>query len=280
MKTIETFIEGKKEDINECEDGYVFTDDYVVVIDGATAKTDKKYDGVSSGKYMKDLVKEKVKEMDQGLGKEEFIRELESKVREHYKLKGWLESIKNTVSDRPTATLAIYSHSKKEVWLCGDALALTTNGEEYDVFTNEKKIDKVTSEARKLINESVIYQGNTRESLQEKDIGREYIKPMLSKQQIFQNNKDFDSDLNYAVLDGFECDLNKVKTIKIKDNVKEVILASDGYVTLLPTLEETELRLKEDIEEDPLCLGILLSTKGLEKGNKSFDDRTYVRIGI
>ena len=58
----------------------------------------------------------------------------------------------------------------------------------------------------------------------------------------------------------------------------EIILASDGYPYLENTLEASESKLKYILENDPLCYTLYKSTKGIQKGNVSFDDRSYVRF--
>ena len=57
-------------------------------------------------------------------------------------------------------------------------------------------------------------------------------------------------------------------------------MASDGYPVLKETLEETEEALKIVLETDPLCFRQYKSAKGLQKGNNSFDDRTYIKFEL
>ena len=40
------------------------------------------------------------------------------------------------------------------------------------------------------------------------------------------------------------------------------------------------LELERIIKNDPLCIDIYKATKGVMKGYKSFDDRTFVRIDL
>ena len=60
----------------------------------------------------------------------------------------------------------------------------------------------------------------------------------------------------------------------------QVVLASDGYPVLKDTLAESEKSLDELLQKDPQCLWENRGTKGLVKGNQSFDDRTYVRFAV
>lgn len=59
-----------------------------------------------------------------------------------------------------------------------------------------------------------------------------------------------------------------------------VVLASDGYPTLLPTLRESEEALAKHLATDPQNITDFVATKGLVEGNASFDDRAYVSLNI
>lgn len=55
-------------------------------------------------------------------------------------------------------------------------------------------------------------------------------------------------------------------------------MASDGYPFLKPTLAESEEALAHLLAYDPQCTHEFIATKGIVVGNKSFDDRTYIRF--
>ena len=59
---------------------------------------------------------------------------------------------------------------------------------------------------------------------------------------------------------------------------QEIVLASDGYPFLKPTLANSEAALAHLIATDPQCVRYFIATKGLVSGNRSFDDRTYIRF--
>lgn len=60
---------------------------------------------------------------------------------------------------------------------------------------------------------------------------------------------------------------------KIPENTKRIILATDGYPLLKPSLEESEEHLANLLKRDPLLFREFKPTKGLIKGHASFDDR-------
>lgn len=82
---------------------------------------------------------------------------------------------------------------------------------------------------------------------------------------------------NYAVVDGFPVFMQGVIVIPVHS---EVILASDGYPFLRPTLAECEATLSQQLRDDPQNIQTFLATKGMKEGNGSFDDRAFIRFTV
>lgn len=282
MEIVEKYILGKDKDTSLCEDGITVTEDYVVVVDGATSKTGRLYKGKKSGRYLRDIILDGVKTLQGGLSLGDFIRQLEDYIVKQYKEDGVYDLVSKKEGERPSASIGVYSKIRKQVWLLGDVhtLFLYKDGKVKGYVESNKKIDEVMSEARSLFNQIEVAKGYKEEDLAVQDLGREYIRYLLENQQIFQNNLDFESEYNYTVLDGFKSDLTQIEVIDVFEDEGEIILATDGYNTLAPTLKETELILKEDLQRDPNCMYELRGTKGMNKENLSHDDRAYIRIKI
>jgi glycerophosphoryl diester phosphodiesterase len=88
-----------------------------------------------------------------------------------------------------------------------------------------------------------------------------------------------ENEFSYYVIDGFPCQApNRLSVMPIDQKQGEIVLASDGYPRLFPTLAETEACLAGVLKEDPLCYKLYRTTKGRYGDNLSFDDRTYVRF--
>ena len=58
----------------------------------------------------------------------------------------------------------------------------------------------------------------------------------------------------------------------------EIVLASDGYPRLFPTLAESEQWLDDQRRRDPLNIGDFQATKAFHPDFNSFDDRSYIRF--
>ena len=62
-------------------------------------------------------------------------------------------------------------------------------------------------------------------------------------------------NVTYAVIDGFPIPQQLVPVITLDFQPWEIVLASDGYPFLAPTLVETEALLEEQRKNDPLNIG-------------------------
>ena len=137
----------------------------------------------------------------------------------------------------------------------------------------ETNIDKETF-ARKLHqfnpeltdNDINLFIGKIRVMLSNEDLGREFYEKILT-------NK------TYTVIDGTPIYMNGIKTIDVS-HAREIVLATDGYPFLKPTLAESEAALRELLRQDPMLVTLYQATKGFMQGNCSFDDRAYLRVKI
>lgn len=100
---------------------------------------------------------------------------------------------------------------------------------------------------------------------------RRTIEPQLIKAMLEGQNR------QYAVIDGTPIYMPGTRIITAAHSV---VLASDGYPTLLPTLHESEEALAKHLATDPQNITDFVATKGLVEGNLSFDDRAYVSLNI
>ena len=81
-----------------------------------------------------------------------------------------------------------------------------------------------------------------------------------------------------SVQDTVSCSDSASASDTIPSSSSEIVLASDGYPFLKPTLAASEAALAEQIANDPQNIHSFIATKGIVEGNKSFDDRTYIRF--
>lgn len=288
MKIIESSIIGKKSS-EACEDGMVVTDDFIAVIDGSTSKTPKHLNpDMKNGRYAMMLISEYIREeLKADASVDDFCQGVTAYIyNKVYEKLGVEERLKERPEERLTASAILYSRTRNEVWMVGDCQAiidgkLYENGKPYEEKIARKRVE-------------LIEQGLSPAE------ARKQIEPLLIKAMLSGQNQ------TYTVIDGFPVYREGVKVVSVSDSSSvqdsvpasdsvpcsdsvsasgtipssssEIVLASDGYPFLEPTLAASEAALAEQIANDPQNIHSFIATKGIVEGNKSFDDRTYIRF--
>lgn len=288
MKIIESSIKGKKSP-EACEDGMVVTDDFIAVIDGSTSKTPKHLNpDMKNGRYAMMLISEYIREeLKADASVDEFCQGVTAYIyNKVYEKLGVEERLKEHPEERLTASAILYSRTRNEVWMVGDCQAiidgkLYENGKPYEEKIARKRVE-------------LIEQGLSPAE------ARKQIEPLLIEAMLSGQNQ------TYTVIDGFPIYREGVKVVSVSDSSSvqdsvpasdsvpcsdsvsasdtipssssEIVLASDGYPFLEPTLAASEAALAEQIANDPQNIHSFIATKGIVEGNKSFDDRTYIRF--
>ena len=266
MKKIESFLLGKNKNQDLCEDGIYEGERIIAVIDGATSKGNNLIDGKSSGCFAKDALIGCLRQNELDLSKMPAPLLYET-LNDH--LRACTDEDTLQLEDYPRACMAVYNEERHELSAYGDCQFIL-NGQRYGF---EKKIDRLNSEYRALVLELELSDGKSIDELMQNDTGREGIRDTLKRQMIFENK---DSEYAYPVLNGYSFNKDMVFSTEVETG-SEIVLATDGYPFLETTLEQSERELKKLLEDDPLCMRIYKSTKGLVKGNLSYDDRAYWR---
>lgn len=277
MKVIESKIEGKKSP-ESCEDGLVVTADFIAVIDGSTSKTPHHLSpDMKNGRYAMVLISEYIQhELKPESTVEDFCEGVTSYIyNKVYRQQGIEEQMQAHPEERLTASAILYSKAKNEVWMVGDCQAIIDG----KLYENNKPFEDIVARRRV----ELIRQGFTPQE------ARKTIEPLLIQAMLEGQNK------TYTVIDGFPIYRKGVKVVSLnapQKNVetdvadslphpaKEIVLASDGYPFLKPTLAESEEALAHLLAYDPQCTHEFIATKGIVEGNKSFDDRTYIRFQL
>lgn len=277
MKVIESKIEGKKSP-ESCEDGLVVTADFIAVIDGSTSKTPHHLSpDMKNGRYAMVLISEYIQhELKPESTVEDFCEGVTSYIyNKVYRQQGIEEQMQAHPEERLTASAILYSKAKNEVWMVGDCQAIIDG----KLYENNKPFEDIVARRRV----ELIRRGFTPQE------ARKTIEPLLIQTMLEGQNK------TYTVIDGFPIYQKGMKVVSLnapQKNVetdvadslplptKEIVLASDGYPFLKPTLAESEEALAHLLAYDPQCTHEFIATKGIVEGNKSFDDRTYIRFQI
>lgn len=268
MHIIEHSVIGKAQDGSLCEDGLFTSNAFIAIVDGATSKGLIRWDGHTAGFHAMRVLLEAIARLPADIDAEAAILHLNQSLAAasapHH------DELARSHFERLMASVVVYSAARRQVWSFGDCQYLV-NG---TFYKEEKKIDTLLAEVRSFALDAELAAGRPLAELQARDVGREMILPFLKMQSQFANRGDA---WRFAVLDGFDINLRDVRTVDVPPGA-EVVLASDGYPELEPTLAASEAALEAVRREDPLCMCRFKSTKGFVAGQPSFDDRAYVRF--
>ena len=296
MKIIESCIIGKKSQ-EACEDGMVVTDDFIAVIDGSTSKTPKHLNpDMKNGRYAMMLISEYIQEeLKADASVDEFCQGVTAYIyNKVYEKLGVEERLKERPEERLTASAILYSRTRNEVWMVGDCQAiidgkLYENGKPYEEKIARKRVELIEqglspAEARKQIEPLLIEamlsgQNQTYTVIDGFPIYREGVKVVSVSDSSSVQDSVSSSD-SCSVQDPVSCSGSASASDTIPSSSSEIVLASDGYPFLKPTLAASEAALAEQIANDPQNIRSFIATKGIVEGNKSFDDRTYIRFSV
>lgn len=294
MKIIESSIIGKKSP-EACEDGMVVTDDFIAVIDGSTSKTPKHLNpDMKNGRYAMMLISEYIREeLKADASVDDFCQGVTAYIyNKVYEKLGMVERLKEHPEERLTASAILYSRTRNEVWMVGDCQAiidgkLYENGKPYEQEIARKRVELIEqglspAEARKQIEPLLIKamlsgQNQTYTVIDGFPIYREGVKVVSVSDSCSVQDSVPASD-SCSVQDPVSCSGSASASDTIPSSSSEIVLASDGYPFLKPTLAASEAALAEQIANDPQNIRSFIATKGIVEGNKSFDDRTYIRF--
>ncbi|MDD2231713.1 MAG: hypothetical protein WC117_03140 [Sphaerochaetaceae bacterium] len=268
MKIIEKFIEGKDPDQRLCEDRIFISPFFAAVFDGVTSKSDKRWNGETGGVHAINLLGEVLECLDPDSDVYSFASKATAAFSDECSRRGITAS-----NDRIQACCVVYSFRRKELWFIGDCKAMVDGKE---VVSPMIDAESVYSNARALFLECELVSGKTLEQIEADDTGRAFILPLVKKYSVFANNGS--SEYGYSVINGLPIPASLIHVAAVSSGCSEIVLSSDGYPKLFPTLGETESYLKALLEKDPLCFRENKRPKGLHKGNYSFDDRAYLRF--
>lgn len=252
---------------------YYISEDFVVIADGVTSKSDFSYEGKSTGKIAAEIIVSSFDKILKNATSNEVISIINNDINDFYK------QVKFPYSKSKMglqAACVIYSNFYREIWIIGDC-QVAVDGM---VYLNPKKSDTILAEVRSLILH--IFKMKDKYTVEEWEKAlikaRAAIEPWIVEANVFANHPN--DEYGYAVINGENIPENLIKTIQLDDSHHEITLTSDGYPEIKDNLKEAEEYLRTIIEKDPACYELYCSTKGIKGNQESFDDRTYIKFLI
>ena len=237
--------------------------------------------GTSNGRYAMLLVARYIRRMPAATTCEAFLRGLTAFVRSRYPQQ-LLPQLAVHPEDRLTCSAVVYSRVNRELWLVGDCQALVGQpvsgtvqpadaARQFQLLDNPKPSEAHLAALRAAEVRRLLATGVTQDELCRNDTARPVIIPRMVETMKQQN-------IGYSVIDGFPIPRQHVKQVTLDFRPWEIVLASDGYPRLFPTLAESEQWLDDQRRRDPLNIGDFQATKAFHPDFNSFDDRSYIRF--
>lgn len=257
-----------KNPTRKSEDGIVVTDDFIAVIDGSTSKSSRSYSrSDTNGCYAMKLVTKHVRTMPANASCHQFCvgvtqRFADAMCRHLLRSRSPLPP----PVDRLAASAVVFSRRRREIWMVGDCLCMVGG----QLFENPKPYEAQLARRRA----DIIRNSGQRELFLTDDTARKQILPEMMRIMQEQQN------VGYAVIDGAPIPEQHVRVLPLDFQPHEIVMATDGYPFLCPTLEASEAELARQLADDPLNIGHFQATKACMKGNLSFDDRAYIRFRV
>lgn len=258
MIQVDTFSKGKVN--NKNEDAFKNSDTCFVVADGATDKSNKKYDGKTGGEIVANLiVKLCIKSKLNGFELVEYINTELHKLYKKYRIL----SVTRDPMYRFTAVFVVARliEDKIVVTIVGD-VGLRINGNKKYQFANPN------GEIHAKIRSDYIKKTGDIEG------GRSQILPIIIEEYKYQNHPSH--KLGYGVVDGTKTPKKYVEIFKYNvEDINTIELFSDGYYDEPKgtTIEDWERMYARIEKEDPYKYKKYLATKPK-------DDRTIMIINI
>jgi hypothetical protein len=267
VRIVEQFVIGKHDDPGRCEDAVIVTGDFAAVVDGATDTSGALYGGVAGGLWAMracvDAVESLPADIDAPGAVAAMTRTLARRVDPGL-----------PAASRPSASATVYSARRREVWQVGD-VGFHHQDMAADAGRPRKLVDEIASCFRAAFVAAEAAAGHADPA--GSDAARTAVRAFISRQGVFRNAV---GPYGYAGIDGRPVPVSLVVVHPVPDGVDELVLASDGYPRICPTLAESEALLARMLVQDPWCITVLKGTKGVAEGQISYDDRAYLRLRV
>ncbi len=266
----EIFVESKQPG-RECEDAIVVTDDLVAVIDGATDSTSAVFGGRSGGKFAADVIVQALQHMASPLSPRTFADRMTDA------LATAVEAAAGTLSPatrRPAGSVVCLVPAARQVWRIGDCHVRI--GETQHLGT--KRVDDAAYGFRAVINSALAARGVALERIVAEDPGAAASRPLHDLQQHLANTT---GPWSYGCVNGQPVPEQHIEVLAVPPGPCRVVLTSDGYPVVRPTLKESEDELARLMASDPAGIGDLWQMgKPLKPGGRAMDDRAFVSVNF
>ena len=271
FEVVEQFVETKL-DGRVCEDMIVVVAGrYAAVIDGASDETGARFAGLSGGRFAAEVIAATIKDAQPFADVRAFADSLAS-------------ALSAAVADEigelgddvrwPVAAVVCASAEHQQVWRLGDGNVAVDEV----VHMGDKRIDEAAYSFRAAVNAALIEKGSPLAEIIETDPGSQAARPLFDSQQHLANKV---GPWGFGCVDGQIVPDEYLEVFPIPSGTNQVVITSDGFPVVGPSLRESERALSELVQRDPAAVGDLWSIgKSCKPGSNAPDDRAYLRLRV
>jgi hypothetical protein len=243
------------------------------VIDGVTDKSGRDYGGMTGGARAADCVAASLRRLPPDTPPQAAADAMTTDLARLRRSWG----IADDDPLAPAAVAAVFLPAQGVIWRVGDVHVAIGRGARWETRPADKLIDRVLAGTRAAYLHCLLAEGHDLDELIAEDVGRALVLPVLKRQSLLANCEHA-GPFGYGVLDGRPVPARFVEVIHLDQEVDQVVLASDGYLSPAGDLATAERELAESLRADPMRIGVHAATKGLAPAATSFDDRAYIRL--
>ena len=269
IKPIESVTISKTGDeIGNC-DALVINGSYIAVLDAYQARGWRAWENYPGGVFARRVLVEAIENFAPGLEAAEAFTLMHNALQER-----GAKCIADMEDDQiyawPMSRVLIYSVDRQEIWRLGDS-PFVVDGE-----LNQPRNEALEAAALYRANVLTRFLAKERDlyDLVNSDIGRSAIIQTIAQED---QKADGVKALTANPAANLETILANVEIFKVEID-QEVILATDGFPRILPTLDESTDWLMEEKDRDPLFIHDYKALRGWGEYDAGYDDRTYVRF--
>lgn len=258
---LESFTTGR--DPGRNLDRLVVTEGFVAVLDGATPKGAHVREATAATVAMMDDLASAIRAMAPGADVATVLETLTAAARPHRH------------PHAPSAAGAVYSDHLRAVVVVSDVWVAVDDAPTF--FGHE--LERALATVRVAFTRRELARGRTVAELRREDPGRAAVVDLLEAERELRN-VDAPGDCFFAAIDGEPIPPRLVTVVPVPLGARRLVLASDGYPVLRPTLDQTEAELARVVTEDPLMITLAPGTKAVGPGRSAYDDRTFVSVDV
>lgn len=165
------------------------------------------------------------------------------------------------------ASLALYNAVRREVWLVGECQA-RVDGVQHGQTSLSRTMRQ---QARRAAIRQIQAEGAT-------DTELLLLPPAPTFEGLAPALNATMTALAIGAVNGTKIPPWLVTVLEVPPDVEEVVLATRGYPYVGPTLQDSEVVLRDLMQADPMGIDQVLTDDGWRLGTTGFADRTYLRL--